>query len=609
MSIRIKILTLAISLVVALGITASIVWSITDRTLREKQSELVVKQAVAVGKNVSLQVAATRAIYAKKIVGGLKPHGVKFTQEPVDGEAPLPAVFVGEVSKKLKELSGDNGASFVLRSGWNINPDQGIKTEFEKAGWEHLLKQAEDGQEIEPYWKRETLDNGTEIIRVMTPDFASAKSCVSCHNALEAKGEIRAMRGQSGVKEFKLGDVMGAVVTAVPITESQEVVAQFAQTQSTASWWFFGIICVVGIGAICASAYVGQCIVNPIRKTISHLRDVAEGDRDLTKRLDAERKDELGEVAKWFNVFVGKLHGIINELACNATTLNDSTTELSSASAELTNGAHAATAESGTVAESAEKMSVNMSSMARSTEDVSGNVKQVAKAVDEMNSSITDVARNADQSASVAGDAAKLAEVSNEKIVSLGEAADEIGKVIEVIQDIAEQTNLLALNATIEAARAGEAGKGFAVVATEVKELAKQTAAATDDIRGRIEGIQGSTGEAVGAIKEISAVINNVNEVSRSIAAAVEEQSITTKQISASVAEAASAAEMVAMGMHESATTSKEITQSISRVDQVLKQTESGAKRSQTAGENFNRLADKIQDLVARFKIEQQTAN
>ena len=163
-------------------------------------------------------------------------------------------------------------------------------------------------------------------------------------------------------------------------------------------------------------------------------------------------------------------------------------------------------------------------------------------------------------------------------------------------------------NATIEAARAGEAGRGFAVVATEVKELAKQTAAATDDIRRRIEGIQASTGEAVEAIKEISDVINKVNKVSRTIAAAVEEQSITTKQIANHVSQTASAAETVAQGVNESAAASQEITQNITRVDQVLKQTARGAKQSMEAGADFSEVAEKMQSLVGQFKTEPTVA-
>ena len=149
------------------------------------------------------------------------------------------------------------------------------------------------------------------------------------------------------------------------------------------------------------------------------------------------------------------------------------------------------------MAAAAEQMSANMSIMSASTEQMSGNVKAVASAVEQLTASINEIAKSAEQAATVANSAAGLAKAGNTTIGDLGTAAGEIGKVIEVIQDIAEQTNLLALNATIEAARAGDAGKGFAVVATEVKELARQTAAATEDIRRRIGGIQTSTGQVV----------------------------------------------------------------------------------------------------------------
>jgi methyl-accepting chemotaxis protein len=219
-----------------------------------------------------------------------------------------------------------------------------------------------------------------------------------------------------------------------------------------------------------------------------------------------------------------------------------------------------------------------------------------------MTASIAEVARTAQQAADVAQNATQLAEASHQKIGQLGAAADVIGKVIQVIQDIAEQTNLLALNATIEAARAGDAGKGFAVVATEVKELAKQTAGATEDIRKQIVGIQGSSTEAVRSIGEISKVIEDVNDISRMIASAVEEQSITTKEIAKNVAENSLVAETVAGGVAESATVTQEIARGIAELDQVVKQTALGATATLHSGNEVAQIAEQLGALVGQFK-------
>jgi methyl-accepting chemotaxis protein len=354
---------------------------------------------------------------------------------------------------------------------------------------------------------------------------------------------------------------------------------------------------------IVLAVMVTRMIVKPIRKTVDMIKDIAQGEGDLTRRLDESAKDETGELAHWFNTFVEKLQGIIKQIAGNTKTLAGASTELSATATQLASGAEETTSQSATVASAAEEMATNMNNMAAATEQMTTNVKTVAAATEEMTASISEIAKNAEQASSVAGNAATMAESSNQTIGQLGSAADEIGKVIQVIQDIAEQTNLLALNATIEAARAGDAGKGFAVVATEVKELAKQTAEATEDIRGKIEGIQSSTGLAIKSIGSISEVIQQVNEISRTIASAVEEQSVTTKEIAQNVAQTSHAAETVSVGVTQSASASKEITQNIVGVDQASKQTAQGAAQTQTAGAELSKLAEELQSLVGQFKI------
>ena len=339
------------------------------------------------------------------------------------------------------------------------------------------------------------------------------------------------------------------------------------------------------------------------------LNRAAEG--DLTQVYTVGTADEdtrdvhstFSEIANAVNSMCSNLREVISGVAQNAGVLNNTSNELSQTADNLAQGAGETTTQSATVSSAAEEMAINMTNMAASTEEMTNNVKTVASAVEEMTASISEIAKNAEQASSVAGDAANLAESSNQTIGQLGSAADEIGKVIEVIQDIAEQTNLLALNATIEAARAGDAGKGFAVVATEVKELAKQTADATEDIRNRIEGIQGSTQEVVTSIGEISEVISQVSNVSQTIASAVEEQSITTKEIARNVTQTSSAAQTVSTGVAESASASKEITRSITEVDQAAKDTSTAATKTQQSGVALSNLANELQGLVGKFQV------
>jgi methyl-accepting chemotaxis protein len=407
--------------------------------------------------------------------------------------------------------------------------------------------------------------------------------------------------GNATISAYASVDVLGLKWAVVTEESTQSALASSAtvteatdNAQSSLMFW--------GIALSCLSV---RKLMNPIDETIRTLRDIAEGEGDLTRRLVQSTNDELGEMAKWFNAFADRIHDVVCTISSNAQLLASSSNQLSSTAEQLSNGVSESKQQSASVSAAAEEMSVNMKEVADSTDGMSQTIRAVAASVEEMNQTIREIARNAEKSASVAGQAANLVEVSNDKISNLGEAADEIGKVIEVIQDIAEQTNLLALNATIEAARAGEAGKGFAVVATEVKELAKQTAAATDDIRSRIEAMQASTSEAVDSIREISDVINNVNEVSRTIASAVEEQSITTRQISDNVGTTASAAESVARGVAETALASREITENITRVDGVLMQTAEGADESRNAGTRLSELAAEMNGLIGRFRTRQ----
>ena len=263
------------------------------------------------------------------------------------------------------------------------------------------------------------------------------------------------------------------------------------------------------------------------------------------------------------------------------TAVNQNAQALGSASEELA-------ANSQQMVSNAEETATQAGVVSAAAEQVSKNVQTVATGTEEMSASIKEIAKNAQDAAKVATTAVKAAEATNATITKLGVSSAEIGKVIKVITSIAQQTNLLALNATIEAARAGEAGKGFAVVANEVKELAKETAKATEDISQKIEAIQSDTKSAVDAIAEISAVINKINDYQNTIASAVEEQTATTNEISRNVTEAAKG--------------STEIAQNITGVAQAAKSTTAGANDTQKASAELSRMAAELLQLANQAK-------
>ncbi len=263
-------------------------------------------------------------------------------------------------------------------------------------------------------------------------------------------------------------------------------------------------------------------------------------------------------------------------------TVGENAQSLSSASEELT-------ATSQQMSANAEETSAQAKVVSTATGQVSQNLQTVATGAEEMGASIKEIAKNATEAAKVATSAVKVAETANTTVSKLGDSSTEIGQVIKVITSIAQQTNLLALNATIEAARAGEAGKGFAVVANEVKELAKETAKATEDISRKIEAIQSDTKAAVDAIASISEVINQVNGISNTIATAVEEQNATTNEMARNVSEAARG--------------SGEITSNIAGVTEAAANTSRGASDTQKAAAELAKLATSLRELIGRYKL------
>ena len=356
------------------------------------------------------------------------------------------------------------------------------------------------------------------------------------------------------------------------------------------------------LGLTCtALTLIARSLVRPIKKALNFTQSMAKG--DLTQTLDVEQKDEIGTLASALNQMRSSLNQMFKDVANGVGTLTSSSTELSAISQQMAQSSNQSCSRSGSVAAASEQMCSNMNSVAAASEQASTNVSMVASATEEMTATVKEIAQNSAKASTITKKAVSQARSASTKMDQLGTAAHEISKVTEVITEISEQTNLLALNATIEAARAGEAGKGFAVVANEIKELARQTAAATQEIEVKIEGIQKSTSLTVDEIKQISTVIDDVNDIVGTIATAVEEQAVTTQEIAGSVAQASRGIAEVNENVAQSSSLSGDIANDIAEVNQAGKEASSGSEQINRSARELSQLAEQLNEMVARFKV------
>ena len=385
-------------------------------------------------------------------------------------------------------------------------------------------------------------------------------------------------------------------------TNLSKETAKDAQEDSRKSQ--FLMITLLGLALILSailSTVIVRSITGPIGRTVDLAASMATG--DLTVKLEIDQKDEIGNMAKSINSTITQLRSMIREIVSGINHLSTSSVDLASVSRQLSSSAHDTAHRSATVATAAEEMSANIHSVSAAMEQSSSNVAMVASAAEEMTVTVNEIGQNAEKARSVSEGAVRQSKLTLDKVASLGDSARKVGKVTETITEISEQTNLLALNATIEAARAGEAGKGFAVVANEIKELARQTAAATVEIKNQIDAMQTTTHSTIKDIDKIAEVIAEIDTVINGIATAVVEQSAVTNEIAENVSQAAQGIAEVNESVAQSAVVVIDITRNIAEINLEANQVGDVSSQVQVSAQGLSELVAQLNKLMKQFKV------
>jgi len=458
--------------------------------------------------------------------------------------------------------------------------------EFER----RALESFQSDPALKEFSERESV-GGKEVMRYAKP-VRLTQDCLVCHGS--PVGE----KGPFGyAKEgMKVGDLRGAF----SVTASTDQLVATSASNSVAIFLLSFLTLLASGGAV--YLLIRKLVVQPLQKSVELANRIANSDLSA-EDLVVESSDEIGEANIALNTMKNSLRALLGGISAGVQTLASSATELTIISKQTASGTTTVSDRAHTVAAAAEEASTNIFSIVAGMEQSSSSLSSVASATEEMSATVGDISSNTARARAISEEATIQAQAITDQMQKLGQAAQEIGHVTETINNISAQTNLLALNATIEAARAGTAGKGFAVVANEIKELAKQTAEATLDIKARIASIQSSTGLAIGDIGQIATVIRDVGGIVSSIAAAIEEQATVTRDVAGNIAQASMGVREANERVSQTAQVSRSIASDIANVNMAVADIQEGGEQVLSSAAELSQLAEKLGAQVAKFRV------
>ncbi|WP_319585566.1 methyl-accepting chemotaxis protein [uncultured Desulfobulbus sp.] len=532
------------------------------------------KAIISKSAGIVMMAEATRDQMAKKLQSGvLKPF------DQLNASNILEAVPVVTAMQVAAAKAKESGYTFRAPKVMPRNPAN-TPTDLEK---DVLLEMTSKNL-------TEKIIIEQDQIRYFKPVRLTAE-CLYCHGDPVGGKDVT-----GGTKEgWREGEIHGAFEIISSLEEANNAIAK-------ARWHVvLSVTGTLSLIAIICIYLIQSGIVKPLKEVNSFIDKIAGG--DLRGKLEARSNDEIGNMVTQLSNMTGKLNGMVKEITGAGDTLFTSSGKLGISADEFSAVAGDTASRTISVAAAAEEMSANMSTVAAATEQAATNIALVSTATEEMTSTISGIVKSTEKAQEITKMAVQEASSASEKVDELGRAAIEIGKVTEAITEISEQTNLLALNATIEAARAGEAGKGFAVVANEIKELAKQTASATGEIKKRIDSIQDSTEATVKQIQQITQVIGEVNAIVSSIVTAVDEQSATTNEIAENISQASIGIQEVTVNVAQVSTVSNSVAQEIAEVSQSADSISHGSITMKTNVVELTKMAEQLKDLVQHFKV------